>query len=104
MTNKKGQMFMQLAVACIGMGVVLMVGYIIINQVQNALEEQEMNITDDINVTGNITASNYIARINDVTNVEYKVPSIDYSKYGNTINDNFDDLYFTDMDLNLESI
>ena len=48
-------MFMQIAIGAIGIGIVLMVGYLVIAQVKNALPTDSLdnNTTDAINSTQN---------------------------------------------------
>lgn len=45
-------MFMQIAIGAIGIGIVLMVGYLVVAQVQTALPEtSEVNVSSELNDT-----------------------------------------------------
>jgi hypothetical protein len=44
-------MFMQIAIGAIGIGIVLMVGYLVIAQVKNALPTVDQNVTNALNNT-----------------------------------------------------
>ena len=97
MTNKRGQAMMQIAIATIGMGVVLMVGFMIIESIKIELGQNSSNSTIINNNNNNISV------IDDYV-VSYNTTNINYSNYGKKINENFDDLYNFDIDLGLEDI
>ena len=87
MKKKKGQI--QLMIGIIVIGEMLIIGGLIFGQFEKLQTETPLV---DINKTPIIEKN------------VYTQPKINYSTYGNTINDNFDDLDILNMNFNLENI
>lgn len=87
MRHKKGQVLLGIAVFTLFMGIVIMVGFLVVD----GLKQKEITT---IEVNGTL-----------ITNrTEYNTTQINYSTYGKELNKNYDSLYDLNIDLDLENI